>query len=337
MPSVPIAPQYPASALFHGIEGYVTLEFTIRKDGRTCNARVLNSRPAGLFDHAAIQALARSKFKPKIVNGKPVPSRATYKYTFCLPDNDDRQHAQSRPDACVDSNSNRNTTRSSQELQQEMVSLHDIPPPCKSKISTSGAEGKSDSSRRVQKAVPVAPIKPKYPITAAYAKTEGVVLVSFTVEPDGTTCDAKVVYSHPAGVFEFSALRAITESTFSPRVVNGSPVASRGTYQYNFELPGNPGGKKAFTIPKSLASAPPAYPAVDILNHVTARVTLFFTVDTQGYTHNAVIVDSEPAGVFDKAATKALLRTKFKVKRVDGKPVSSKARHTYEFHIKPHA
>ncbi|HET7306328.1 MAG TPA: energy transducer TonB [Gammaproteobacteria bacterium] len=326
IPSVPIAPQYPASALFQGIEGYVTLEFTIRKDGRTCDARVLNSKPAGLFDHAAIQALARSKFEPKIVNGKPVPSRATFKYTFCLPDNRDRQHGQSRPEGCIGS-----------MLQREMVSLRDIPPPCKSEAPASRAPGKSESSQSVQKAVPVVPVEPDYPTTAAYTKTEGAVLLSFTIEPDGTTCDAKIVYSHPAGVFEFSALKALTASKFKPKSVKNGAVASRASFLYTFTLPDQPDGTNAYTLPENLASAPPAYPATDILNHVKGLVTLTFTVDKQGHTRHPVVIDSAPAGLFDKAAISALLRSKFKIKRVDGKPVSYKARFTYKFRIKPHA
>lgn len=87
IPIVPVQPQYPAKALFGNIEGYVTLEFTIQPDGSATDPQVIDSKPRRVFDKAAINALLRSKFKPKVVNGKPVASRATFKYTFQLPKN----------------------------------------------------------------------------------------------------------------------------------------------------------------------------------------------------------------------------------------------------------
>lgn len=87
IPIVAITPQYPASAMFGRQEGYVTLEFTIQPDGSATDPTVVKANPRRVFDKSAINALLRSKFKPKIVNGHPVASRATFTYQFHLPKN----------------------------------------------------------------------------------------------------------------------------------------------------------------------------------------------------------------------------------------------------------
>ncbi|HET7588415.1 MAG TPA: TonB family protein [Gammaproteobacteria bacterium] len=87
IPIVAITPQYPASAMFSKLEGHVTLEFTIQPDGSATDPEVIDSEPRRVFDKAAINALLRSKFKPKVVNGKPIASRGTFTYQFHLPKN----------------------------------------------------------------------------------------------------------------------------------------------------------------------------------------------------------------------------------------------------------
>lgn len=85
IPIVPIQPSYPVQAQLNGIEGTVTLEFTIQPDGTAANPEVIAAKPPRVFNSAAIQALLRSKFKPKVVNGKAMPVRAKFTYVFKLP------------------------------------------------------------------------------------------------------------------------------------------------------------------------------------------------------------------------------------------------------------
>ena len=72
LPIVKIAPQYPRSAAQHGIEGYVVLEFTVTTLGTVKDVKVIESEPARIFDSAAIAAAKKFKYKPKVVNGKPI-------------------------------------------------------------------------------------------------------------------------------------------------------------------------------------------------------------------------------------------------------------------------
>jgi protein TonB len=72
LPIVKVAPVYPRRAQTRGIEGYVLLEFFVTTTGAVRDPRVVESKPPGIFDNAAMQAALKFKYKPKVVNGEPV-------------------------------------------------------------------------------------------------------------------------------------------------------------------------------------------------------------------------------------------------------------------------
>ena len=72
VPLVRVNPQYPIRAAQRGIEGWVELEFTISRTGTVKDAQVTGYYPSGIFNSAALQAIRRWKYNPKMENGKPV-------------------------------------------------------------------------------------------------------------------------------------------------------------------------------------------------------------------------------------------------------------------------
>ena len=72
LPIVKVAPIYPRRAQTRGIEGYVLLEFIVTSTGAVRNPVVIEAKPPGIFDRAAVQASLKFKYKPKVVNGEPV-------------------------------------------------------------------------------------------------------------------------------------------------------------------------------------------------------------------------------------------------------------------------
>lgn len=72
LPIVKVQPIYPRRAQSRGIEGYVIVEFTVTKTGATKDIRVAESSPPGVFDRASMQAAAKFKYKPRIVDGQPI-------------------------------------------------------------------------------------------------------------------------------------------------------------------------------------------------------------------------------------------------------------------------
>lgn len=87
LPIVKVAPQYPRRALSRGIEGYVILEYTVTKLGTVKDPIIVEAKPQGIFDNAAIKSALRYKYKPRVIDGEPteVPGVRT-KITFELED-----------------------------------------------------------------------------------------------------------------------------------------------------------------------------------------------------------------------------------------------------------
>lgn len=79
-----VRPEWPRRALTEGIEGWVRVSFTIRSDGTVTNARVVESHPGQLFDQAAVRAVERWRFRPRVVDGRPVERQATQVLDFDL-------------------------------------------------------------------------------------------------------------------------------------------------------------------------------------------------------------------------------------------------------------
>jgi protein TonB len=71
LPIVRVAPVYPARALSRGLEGFVDLSFTVTTTGTVIDPIVLQST-SSLFERAAIRAVLKFKYKPRVVDGVPV-------------------------------------------------------------------------------------------------------------------------------------------------------------------------------------------------------------------------------------------------------------------------
>ena len=85
IPIVRVNPTYPQRAAQRGIEGWVVLEFTIDTDGRTKAARVIDNEPSNIFDSAALRAISKWRYRPRVVDGVPEEVEgAQVKLTFNL-------------------------------------------------------------------------------------------------------------------------------------------------------------------------------------------------------------------------------------------------------------
>src|SRR5210317_1331709 len=71
LPIVRVAPVYPARALSRGLEGFVDLSFTVTTTGSVKDPIVIQST-SSLFERAAIRAVLKFKYKPRVVDGVPV-------------------------------------------------------------------------------------------------------------------------------------------------------------------------------------------------------------------------------------------------------------------------
>ncbi len=72
IPIIRIEPEYPEHALRRGIEGRVLIEFSISRSGAVENPRIIASEPDSIFDEAALKAIRRWRYSPRVENGVTV-------------------------------------------------------------------------------------------------------------------------------------------------------------------------------------------------------------------------------------------------------------------------
>ncbi len=75
-------PVYPPQALQAHVEGWVEMEFLVTASGTVEGITVLDAQPTGVFEEAATRALSGWVFRPRIVNGQPVPMRSVITMQF---------------------------------------------------------------------------------------------------------------------------------------------------------------------------------------------------------------------------------------------------------------
>ena len=126
--------------------------------------------------------------------------------------------------------------------------------------------------------------------------------------------------------------------TFShaPPVVAQAPAPSASS---NSRAPAKTSGhgrddsKSVISGVVPLVRVPPKYPARAASRHIEGWVKVEFTVQTDGSVDNAVVVSSEPEGIFDDAALKAIGKWKFKEKIVNGVAVPQRAVQKLQFKL----
>lgn len=84
IPTVKVPPNYPQRARQAKLEGYVVMNVSIRADGTVSDVEVVESSPPRLFDQAAVQAMQRWRFRPKMMDGEPQPQQARQTIEFKL-------------------------------------------------------------------------------------------------------------------------------------------------------------------------------------------------------------------------------------------------------------
>lgn len=74
LPLVRVEPRYPRREAERGIEGETVVEFTITETGMTADCIVVSQEPAfSSFGTAACRAIAKWRYRPRIVDGEALP------------------------------------------------------------------------------------------------------------------------------------------------------------------------------------------------------------------------------------------------------------------------
>ena len=79
-----VQPEYPRKAREDSVQGWVELDFTVAESGHVTDLSVHAANPRGVFDQAAMTALAQWRYKPVLIDAKPVARRARIRIRFAL-------------------------------------------------------------------------------------------------------------------------------------------------------------------------------------------------------------------------------------------------------------
>ena len=77
-------PQYPAMAREHSVEGWVEVQFVVRKDGTLGDVSVVGAEPVGVFEESALDAVRRWRYQPVMRDGQAVEQRARIRLRFAV-------------------------------------------------------------------------------------------------------------------------------------------------------------------------------------------------------------------------------------------------------------
>ena len=72
IPRIRVNPDYPPGAITKGTEGWVQVRFTVTAIGTVRDAVIVASEPDTIFDDAALKAIARWRYNPRVENGEAV-------------------------------------------------------------------------------------------------------------------------------------------------------------------------------------------------------------------------------------------------------------------------
>lgn len=87
MPIFRTKPMYPPEAHEREVEGWVDVRYTVNKQGKIVNPKVVKANPPSLFNRAALQCVKRWKYRPKMRDGKTVATpNVQTRITFSLRD-----------------------------------------------------------------------------------------------------------------------------------------------------------------------------------------------------------------------------------------------------------
>jgi TonB family protein len=337
-PAVPVdrqPPAYPDNA--GNAEGTVKLSFKIDTDGHVHGASVIDSNPKGVFDSAALTAVANWIYRPRTVNGKAVEQPDNAIILRFKPDvpADERTVvfspapyypqaaylAKAEGKVVVDFDVTADgDTANVRAVQATTPSLFDevavstvketvfepLPnpdaPPTHLRRTVEFTMARARLKARPDKIKP-----PPYPMQAENMGLEGICDVNFTVRTDGTVKDPKVSMCYPKGFFEQASLEAIKTWTFLPVSGPNGPEESPMFYRFSFKFHEISERERHYLKPHQW-------------------VRLKYTLTEKGTATDVEVVATSEPGISTRRAVEQLRNTQFAPAIVNGNPVAAPGR-----------
>jgi TonB family protein len=214
-----VTPRYPRRAARQGIDGEVTLSFDIARHGRAENVQVVAEAPARVFDKEAVDALKYWAFSPaRLASCGTSVQQARVTMRF--------RHAEEQP------------------IKLSPLIVNEVPQLARPEKRTTLEEFRREQAAATSTTgvydprsnVPTLRVQPEFPARALERRKEGMVALSFMIEPDGTVSDVEVVDTVAGYLFQRPSLGAIRQWRFEPRLRNGQRVRAPACHEFIFHV-----------------------------------------------------------------------------------------------------
>jgi|GEM_PF-2603012 len=164
---------------------------------------------------------------------------------------------------------------------------------------------------------------------------KGMAWIDVSLDSGGNVLDASVEQAPTALMGPIESWARAT--TFEPAVVDGQSVPSTTSVSLEFSLEEVEGGYglrflSYTTGPRLVKTREPRYPRRNLEKGLGGWVRLKFIVSPTGDVEDASVVESSDES-FDKAALRAIERSKFKAPTVNGQGISTVMEQTTEFRV----
>ena len=176
--------------------------------------------------------------------------------------------------------------------------------------------------------LPVYKVPPVYPPEAVERRTEGYVVVEFTVTETGSTANVRVVESSDP-IFNASAIESASQYRYTPRVTDGATVEVPGVRtRLLYVLDGlDDGPPPEFIQLKTepleylpIVKVAQVYPPRAAAQGIDGFVIVQYTVTTSGNTKDITVIESSNS-LFEPAAVQSVRKYKYQPKLIEGRPV----------------
>jgi TonB family protein len=177
----------------------------------------------------------------------------------------------------------------------------------------------------------------EYPANPGVADMRHACVVRTVVGPDGTVTAVDVENSEPSP-FDQAAMKAVSQSSFSPGTLRGQPVPVETELYVVFRGAGNPAIPSMQRAVSSFRNPRPTYdPNAEYSNkarkaRVSGTVLLSFVVREDGTTSDIRVIRKLGAGL-DEEAIKAVRQWRFEPATIDGNPIPDRITTEMSFHL----
>jgi TonB family protein len=194
-----VAPVYPPLARQARIQGTVVLRIVIDKEGAVRDPQLVSGHP--MLAPAAIEAVKQWRYKPYVLDDKPVEVGTIVRVSFRMPDGPENS--------------------SPRGSQQDSAARARVPKQVR--VSAGVMQGLLDHK-----------VDPEYPADAKEKHVAGTVVLNVDVDSEGNVARVELVDGHP--MLAPAAMDAVLQWKYHPFVLNGEAADVETTVQVKFAL-----------------------------------------------------------------------------------------------------